>query len=117
MMLELKRTTHPYYCEEYATHTQTYDSWSEFKEAFNIETIDHDLNYVIRFDICKHNRDKNEVKRNDYYVLKLFYMQQRRGRFVPVIVNNIEEKDMVEINKYLKECSEYIKTLWEEFIK
>lgn len=117
-MIELKRTTHPYYCEAYTTKfTQTYDSWLEFKEAFNIETIDHDLNYVIRFDLCKYNMDENEAKRDDCYVLKLFYMQQRRGRFVPVIINNIKQEDIEEINKYLKKCSEYIKTIWEEFIK
>lgn len=115
-MLKLKKTNHPYYCEMYSTQfLQEYDNWDEFKNAFNLETIDHDMNYIIRFDLYKYDIDENGIKRDDYYVLKLFYMQQRRGRYVPVIVNNIEEKDIKEINEYLKDCYEYTKKLWEEF--
>lgn len=121
MTIKLEQTNHPYYCSDnnyYSNEaSNSFDSWGEFKEDFAPENIDHDYNYVVRFDLNKYSDEdsENEDCENNY-VLHLYYLQQRKGNFLPVLINNIKEEDMDEINNYLKEYSNYIKSLWSEFI-
>lgn len=105
-MIELKETNHNYYCESYTSeYLQIYNNWNEFEEKWKIKDLDYSLNYLVRFDLKK---DKNT------YYLKLFYIQQRKGIFIPVIIKNILEKDLISINEYLINSFNYIKEIWKE---
>lgn len=103
-MLKYEETKHPYYCE--ADTYNRYDSWEEFKYDWRLERIDHDLNCIFRYDMYK---DSDGIM-----ILQLIYILQRKGIMVCNLVKNIQEEDMEDINKYLKECYEYHKILWAE---
>lgn len=102
--MNIKPTNHSYRCEltNYnGDTTQIYHSWEDFKIAYDLDNIDMDYNYLFRYDIMSIGE------------LYLYYMQQRRGKFVPVVVCNITPHDIPEINEYIDKCRTYIKNLWE----
>lgn len=121
-MLELKETNHSYYCSDSNYYVDGYDnfglsefeSWEEFKEEWLDDDgqLDNDLNHLFRYDICK--QEDYEEESTDGYMLKLYFILQRKGNFVPVHVKNIEEKDMPEIESFLKQRWEYMKSQWAE---
>lgn len=120
-ILKLKETNHSYYCQEgnYYTNGEAYQhmSWDEFKKYMclgeNGEFHDHDYNHVFRFDIIEVNPEVE--KTHGKYVLRLFYMLQRKARNLSHDIYNIKEEDMEEINLFLKSCWEYLKGQWQEF--
>jgi len=114
--MELKTTEHSYYCKDGNHYSNgcffRYENWKEFQEEWLEGFVDHDYNHCFRYDIT--NEDEEKV--NDFS-LKLYFMQQRIGRFVAVTINNITEKDMPEIEEYLESCWGYLQNQWEEFSK
>ena len=108
--LKFEETKHSYYCNDenyYQNISQDFKSWEEFKEEWEIETLDIDMNFVFRFDIT--NNENHKTKKR----LDLFFMQQRKGIFLPVRVM-IKEKDMQEVSGFLNNHFEYFKNLWKE---
>jgi len=51
----------------------------------------------------------------DRFSLHLYMMLQRKGLFTPITIKEIAENDMIEIEKYLSHCWEYLKGQWIEF--
>ena len=108
-MLDFKETNHPYYCEDnnyYNNNQISYDSWKEFKTTWALETLDLDYNYLFRFDI---KIDHEERK----LYLHLYFIQQRKGNFQPVIVQ-IKKEDMPEIDTFLLKCKKHLLEHWIE---
>lgn len=103
---------HSYYCSNtnYYSLKVTYHfpTWDDF--VVEMGDLDKDLNLLFRFDI-KENEETNK------YYAELFYMQQRKGKFVICIVDEVKDKDADSIKKYLKEYWDYIKELWSPISK
>jgi uncharacterized protein YndB with AHSA1/START domain len=98
---------HSYYCSD-SSWTESgageeYDSWASFFEEYG--TVDKDYNLLFRWDWST-DEDTKEHK------LKLFFMQQRKGRFVPVEVV-VTEEDEPAIREYLTGMWNHLKSLWE----
>lgn len=128
-MLQLKETNHSYYCSEsnyYVGDMQgenhglaKCDTWLDFKETWlgggeDGLGIDIDYNLCFRFDIKKKHDDEDE-EIEGVFELWLFFMQQRKGNYVPVYIKNITDQDMAEINIFLKRQWDYMKGQWSEF--
>jgi hypothetical protein len=110
-MLELKETNHSYYCSESNYYSNEaydeFDTWEDFKFGWLDKdlTLDHDLNLCFRYDVLKYE---------DKFELDLFFIQQRKGIFYPVVIKSITEEDLSEINTFLKSAWEYHKNQWAE---
>lgn len=112
--MELKETRHRYYCSDQNYHKANalveYDDWEDFKGSWYHadREPDHDLNHCFRFDITK---DDSGV-----YSLHLFFIIQKKGDFVPVIVRGITEDDIEEVEEYLNSCWMYLCSQWQEIM-
>lgn len=128
MKVPFKLTNHSYYCSDtnyYANAMERdgfgahhYDTWKDFQNHW-LEgefDIDHDYNHVFRFDITPQYDPVEDIEYEDRFSLKLYFMLQRKGNFVPVLIRNLKEEDMEDVNKYLQMCWDYMKGQWEEFI-
>lgn len=117
-MLELKETKHSYYCNDknyyYANSLITYENFKDFYNEWGESDIDY--NYIFRFDLEEDEDEGCDIENPlRTYTLKLYCMQQRKGKFVPINVYNIVKSDMIQINEFLKSHWEYTKDLWKEF--
>jgi hypothetical protein len=127
--MELKPTNHSYYCNDANYYVGNvngenhgrceYETWEDFKDSWLGKdlSIDHDYNHCFRYDIVKQYDSKTDIEREDKFSLKLYFILQRKGNFIPVTIKEITEEDMPEIENYLTSCWEYLKTQWEEFTK
>lgn len=115
-ILDYKPTQHSYYCSDTNYHCSSnqavYETWYDFRKDWS--NIDIDYNYIFRFDLYPDNAG-HEKEIYDYLVMHLYFILQRKGKFVPIIIKKIQEEDMKDITKYLKEHSEYSNHLWKEF--
>ena len=111
MLETVSATNHSYYCEGIGGND--YESWSSFRDDWDQESLDLDYNHCFRFDIID-EEDADGMSTNEYQLL-LSIMQQRKGRYVSVVIKHITENDLPEINRYLSRCWEYLKMQWSEF--
>jgi hypothetical protein len=123
--MDLKITEHKYYSsgknfwignfngENFGRYEEK--NWEEFKEHwFENGKMDHDLHYCFRYDIeNKINEETGKDIENEFKLL-LFIVEQKKGNYVPVIIESITKEDMPEIEVYLKDCWEYTKNQWVE---
>ena len=76
-MMKLTETKHSYYCSESNYYSSEgaceYGTWGDFKDEWGIDNIDHDLNFLFRFDIGKHDDDYGDDLAGKYY-MQLFIM-------------------------------------------
>ena len=125
-MIEFKPTEHSYYCSQnnyYSTDGQErYLNWSEFADEYG--NCDLDYNMIFRFDIVYSSRYWNKYEDEEIdssllqdgdLELQLFMIQQRRGRFVPIIISEIRKRDIPDIENFLNKHYLYLKELWKEF--
>lgn len=128
-MLQLKETNHNYYCSDTNWYVGNrhgenhglaeFDTWLDFKANWlgigeDDLAIDIDYNLRFRFDI-KNKTDDEDNKVEGMFELWMFFMQQRKGNYVPVYVKHITEQDMPEIDVFLKRQWDYMKGQWREF--
>lgn len=116
--MKLQKTNHSYYCSDSNYYVDghsnfglcEYDTWNDFKDDWLLpnNALDDDYNHVFRFDILEKDEDSGEFE------LWLFFILQRKGIYRPVWIKNIEEKDMEEIEQFLKDRWNYLKKQWEE---
>ena len=124
--MNLQGTNHSYYCSEnnfYIGNSKgenfgrsEYETWEEFRDEWLGEdgvSIDVDYNLCFRFDIIQ-KRDPDTDDLTDGFELWLFFILQRKGIYRPVLIENIYEKDMPYIEKFLKIQFEYMKNQWKE---
>lgn len=105
-MLQLKETTHDYYCNiGEGSNTKHFSEWNSFKEFRGLDWFNEWL--LFRYDLFQ-NDDGN------WYLL-LHYVGQYHGiEQFHAVVNNICEENLPEINDYLKNSCEYLFKMWEE---
>lgn len=125
--MELKETNHNYYSSETNFYVGNMrgenfgryeaEDWEQFKKdwLFDDLTIDHDYNHCFRFDIKQHRDPETDEVIEGKYSLWLFFVLQRKGIYRPVLIKEINEKDIPEIKKYLQDCWNYLQGQWEEF--
>lgn len=98
---------HSYYCSDnnyYDINTNYHhDNWEEFMSEMGDSDMDYNL--VFRWDI-KLLEDTNE------YYMDLFYMQQRKGKFIVCTVDNVTDKDEESIRVFLSKYWNYMTELW-----
>jgi hypothetical protein len=120
---------HPYYCHTenyYAVDASTtFPSWKEFYEKYicsgpfgtiensTVDLLGMDYNLLFRWDLEEETDEEEKSFAPPRYVLTLFFMQQRKGKFVSVIVKNITEGDEIEIEEFLIKRWKHMKELWE----
>jgi len=106
-MIEDLLIEHSYYCEECNYYkndtTEKYDTWQDFLEEYG--DADLDMNMIFRWDIIL-DEDTNK------YIMKLFFMQQRRGKYYCCIINDVTNEDENSIRTFLSKYWEYMKELW-----
>ena len=118
--MELKATSHSYYCNDVNYHSSNslveFETWKDFKDAWLGEDlwIDHDYNHCFRFDIKPLFDYELDKEMDNRFSLHLYMMLQRKGNFIPIIIKEITKNDMPEIEKYLSSCWEYLKGQWKE---
>lgn len=108
---------HDYYCSDSnyngLAFNTTYLTFQDFyKEMAN---ADDDMNLVFRFDICE--KDIDDIYNDSKYYMEIFIIQQRKGRFVPFMIENVYEKDFSLIKEYLQKKYNKINNLWSPFNK
>lgn len=119
-LLELRCTEHSYYCSESNYYVDGYNNfgryecadWHDFKvdwldgESLN---LDDDYNHLFRFDILEDEDNPGNFR------LLLFFILQRKGIFRPVVIHRITQEDMPEIEEFLSQRWQYMKSQWCEF--
>jgi hypothetical protein len=116
---------HAYYCNDENWYdvkcALQYNSWHEFLDDFGWSSImpdlpktplDMDYNMLFRWD-CELVKDDNDEPTGDI-VLKLYWMQQRKGKFMSTRIS-ISEEDELEIIQWLSPFWDYMKELWIPF--
>ena len=102
-MLELKKTNHDYYCSPGYEHD--YDSWERFKRSNEYTLRSRPCIVLFRFDLREYD---------GRWFLWLYYVDQYKGRYVKSNTVTITEKDLPEVNEFLREAKEYLFKMWEE---
>jgi len=102
MNIELKDYKHSYYGS--GEFSETFECWSDFMDEF--EDADIDMNMVYRWDLRLDDEDES------CWILDIFMVHQRKGYVSEQSINNIEEKDLSSINRFLIMHYEYLQELW-----
>jgi hypothetical protein len=121
-------SNHSYYCSNVNFYSPDppswYLSWQSFYENFVsadllgkptnplADWLDMDCNLLFRWDLEEELNDEDKSFNPKRYTLRLFFMQQRKGKFMSVRVD-VEEKDEPEIEKFLLKRWDHMKSLWE----
>lgn len=119
--MELRATRHEYYCETEVSSKLTYATWQDFKDEWGPDPVtqmplDQDYNHIFRYDLIQVEDDDGSGEAlPGKFELRLFFMLQRKGRYLPVVIENIKEEDMEQITEFLEGYWEYMKGQWSEF--
>ena len=103
---------HSYYCSEYNYYDNDtrfhQPTWDDFMSKMG--DADMDFNLIFRWDIML-NEDTNE------YYMELFYMQQRHGKFIVWVIDNVTDEDEESIKEFLSKYWQYMTELWKPISK
>lgn len=80
-----------------------YATWADFYEEFH--DADIDMNLVIRWDI----HEREESKR---YYMQVIIIAQRKGIYMPIRIDYVDEKDVETIIPFFKKHWEKLQRLW-----
>lgn len=113
-MKHLWEIKHPYYLSDsnwYSNEARIcFQSWDDFIAEWG--DADKDYNLLFRWDWTVY--DKDDVDPGDNHsVLLLGYMLQRKGKYVPIVIENPDKSREDEIRAFLQERLDYLLTVWE----
>lgn len=113
---ELYQANHGYYCNDGNYYSNDcvfeFDCFSEFVDEMG--TSDMDYNLLFRWDVkLKYDEDGNDIQGE--YQLFLYWMQQRKGRFVVNVVSDFKQEDVEGFLTFVKPRWEHLKSLWTPF--
>lgn len=101
---------HDYYsseCNYYSNEAQQrYNTWADFYEKYCDADIDYNL--VFRWDVY-------EREHSGRYYMQIIIIGQRKGKYVPIIIDYVDDKDANQIRDFMKPHMEKIKNIWEPF--
>lgn len=102
---------HRYYCSDHCWNsnydTTEYETFSDFLGEFRDADIDYNL--CFRWDIYSEDSVTGEYK------MLVCIMQQRKGKYTPIIINKVTDDDVPNIIEWLTPHREYLKSIWEPF--
>ena len=122
--MELKRTGRFYPCNDTNYYVGNYNGenygqknfsdWENFKKEWESKNGNRDHFFCFRYDIVDYFDEVLEEEIEGRYSLKLYFVQQNKGNFIPVIIKEITKEDMKEVEDYLRSCWGSIQEMWEE---
>lgn len=89
-----------YYSNDARGH---YNTWADFYEEF--KDADIDMNLVYRWDITK--RDES-----GRYYMQVVIIAQRKGIYMPIHIDYVDEKDVPQIKEFMKPHFEKLLSIW-----
>ena len=105
---------HDYYCSDNNYYDnkagETFDTFSHF--LLEYKDADMDYNLPFRWDIKPRYKDGEHEGTVIGYYMEVFIMQQRKGKFWPIMINIVEEKDVPDIIDYLETAWKKLQTIW-----
>ena len=103
---------HDYYCSESnyfdSSRSDNYKTFKQFSDQWL--NADIDMNLCFRWDVKQY--EDEDVKGNLTYSMEVFIMQQRKGIFYPIYIENVTDEDVPSILEYLKPHQEKLLSLW-----
>lgn len=115
---DLKNAKHSYYCNDNNYYSNdsvfTFDTFAEFLDEMG--KADMDCNLLFRWDVKAKYCEETEDDLEGEYSLFLYWMHQRKGRFVVNIVENFTQEDVQTFLEYVKPRFEHLKSLWEPLV-
>ena len=107
---------HPYYCSGCNWYSndagEQFDSWADFRDTMG--RSDPDLNLLFRWDWERADpADYDPGYELPADRLELFFMLQRKGKFVPIVVSNMTEGDGPEVRAWLATRWTTMLALWQ----
>jgi hypothetical protein len=89
-----------HYSQEASRH---YKTWADFYADF--EDADIDMNLVYRWDI-------SEREASGRYDMQVTMIQQRKGIYMPIHIQCVDEKDVPQIIEFMKPHFEKLLSIW-----
>lgn len=115
MTLQELSIDHPYYCSDSNYYNNEcffeYPNWKSFVAEMGDADMDMDL--LFRWDVKKRSDLFNDDDQG--FVVQLFFMQQRKGRFVIHQINSIKESEAIDLTVYLSTRLGKLLELWLPF--
>lgn len=112
---------HPYYASQsnyYSNEAaKSYETWEEFYKEWGNSAVH--LNLVYRWDIAEKNED-NGYENDDYghgtFYMELFIIQQRKGIYTPIHIDELKEGDVPQIMSFLQRHYIELMKMWDPFL-
>lgn len=108
MTLKELAIEHDYYASDSNYYSNDagckYDTWADFYEEF--KDADIDMNLVYRWDIFEREKSKR-------YYMQIYIIGQRKGIYMPIYINYIDEQDVPQIKEFLKPHFEKLISIWQ----
>ena len=86
----------------------TYHSFPDFLTEFGDNWFD--LNPIVLWSMFEGDEGDDSARNN--ITLRLIVVWTRKGRYVPITVENITEADEQAIKEFLSKCAHYMKGIW-----
>ena len=80
-----------------------YNTWADFYEEF--KDADIDMNLVYRWDITEREKSKR-------YYMQVVIIAQRKGIYMPIHIDYVDEKDVPQIKEFMKPHFEKLLRIW-----
>ena len=115
MNLKDLAVAHPYYASDsnyYSTSARVvWHTMSDFLDEFEGDDVDVDLNLVYRWDVReRYDDDDNPL---GMYKAEVFIIKQRKGIYMPNIIDHVYEADVSRFIEYLQPHQETLRAMWE----
>lgn len=111
MTLKELAIDHEYYCSDHNYYSNdcyfSSANWQEFIDEMG--GADLDMNLLFRWDITPYDE---EIEDKKGFYMQLFYMQQRKGRFIICNIESVTDEDVPNIIKFLTPRFLHLKKLW-----
>ena len=96
-MLTINKTEHSYYFD--SRESETFTTWKDFKDFRNNDLGAWNEIMLVRYDF-------------EDWGLELHFVSQRKGYTWTASIEKVEEKDIPEINEFLKNAWTFLQELW-----
>lgn len=117
-VLKLQSSNHSKYFEGNNRYIE-FNTWKDFFEDddWDIKNLEDDFfqyNTVIAFNFRNKLDDMGEEILTEFE-LWIYIFQHRWGQYKPIYIENIKEKDMLEITTFLQKGWNFLRSQWIEF--
>lgn len=115
---DLKNANHSYYCNDNNYYSNdsvfTFHTFADLLDEMG--SSDMDYNLLFRWDIKAKYDDESGDDIEGEYSLFLYWMHQRKGRFVVNIQQYLQQNDVESFLEFVKPRFEHLKSLWEPLV-